>query len=148
MLWEFHLWGDFAPVRTFPSTFHRVQRCHRFAEAAPCSARVTGCEFLKQAPSYIGLGNSQRGCHLPVFRSGSECLHWEHRNIPAIFHNFKKSKTISLPENKHVCCLNAKEGNSFWTCLPMNEHLSNGNETWCYYVLIASAWSPKRAFIT
>lgn len=41
---------------------------------------------------------------------------------------------ISLAENKHVCCLNAKEGNSFWIFLTANEHPVNGNEVWCYYL--------------
>lgn len=55
-----------------------------------------------------------------------------------------------MAENKHSCCLNTKEGTSFWMLLTMKEQLASGNEgrlTWCYYTLIASVWSPKWDFI-
>lgn len=59
---------------------------------------------------------------------------------------FVKNK-ISLAENKHICCLNTKEGTSFWTLLTTKDfHLASGNEatlTWCYYTLITLCYYPK-----
>lgn len=77
----------------------------------------------------------------------------EHKNISVLFHQrfwFFKNPRIYLTENKHICCLNTKEGTSFWTLLTTKEHLASGNEamlTWRDYTLIVSMWSQKWAFI-